>query len=242
MQNTITVPAAIIFAGVLVASAIVYTNQGALPRAERDGGEIEQRAAERPRPGSLDALRPIGADDHLRGSPEAKVLIVEYSDFECPFCKSFHSTMRQVMDEYGASGKVAWVYRHFPLDELHPVKARLEAIATECAAELGGAEAFWKFADRFFELTPSNNRTDTGTLLPQIAAELGLDASAFASCLTSDRHNARIDGNAKNAAETGGLGTPWSILVDKNGKKTPIDGAQSYGTVRGLIEQALAGN
>ena len=170
------------------------------------------------------------------------MIIVEYSDFECPFCKNFHGTMRQVMDEYGASGKVAWGYRHFPLDELHPVKARLEAVAAECAAELGGGEAFWNFADRLFDLTLSNNRTDTGTVLPQIAAELRLEKEAFSSCLASSRHDARVDGDARNAAETGGLGTPWSILVNKNGKKTPINGAEPYGVVRELIEQALAGN
>src|SRR3546814_2871400 len=66
------------------------------------------------------------------GSPDASVKVIEFSDFECPFCKGFHRTMGQVMEEYGQDGKVAWVYRHFPIDSIHS-KARKEAQASECA-------------------------------------------------------------------------------------------------------------
>src|SRR3989344_5485116 len=100
------------------------------------------------------------------------IAIVEYSDLECPFCKTFQKTLHQIMDEYGESGKVAWVYRHFPLAQLH-TKAAKEAEATECAAELGGNAAFWKYADRLFEVTPSNNNLELSQL-PVIAAEVGL--------------------------------------------------------------------
>src|SRR6185436_7093141 len=82
-------------------------------------------------------MEPVTEKDHILGNPNAEVIMVEYSDLECPFCKEFHSTLRRVMNEYGKDGKVAWVYRHFPIDSLHP-KARKEAEATECAAELGG--------------------------------------------------------------------------------------------------------
>src|SRR3989338_2531696 len=99
--------------------------------------------------------------DHLRGDPKATVKVVEFSDLECPFCKNFHRTMQQVMSEY--SGQVAWVYRHFPLDSLHS-KARKEAEASECAAELGGNDGFWAYVDKLFEITPSNNGLDPNLL------------------------------------------------------------------------------
>jgi len=147
--------------------------------------------------------------------------------------------MNQIMDEYGKAGKVAWVYRHFPLDQLHPVKARKEAVATECANELGGNDAFWKYINRFFELTPSNNQTDIDTVLPQIAREIGLDEARFASCLESGTYDKHIEEDYQNAVATGGRGTPWSIVIAPNGKKYPLSGAQPIENVKALIETAL---
>jgi len=106
-------------------------------------------------------LRPVSPDDHIVGNINAKIIIVEYSDLECPFCKVFHTTMRQVMEK--GNGDVAWVYRHYPIPQLHP-KAFHEAEATECAWEQGGNEAFWKYTNRLFEITPSNNGLDESEL------------------------------------------------------------------------------
>lgn len=106
-------------------------------------------------------VRSVNEGDHLRGDPKATVKIVEFSDLECPFCKNFHFTMQQIMSEY--PGKVSWAYRHFPLDSLHP-KARKEAEASECAAELGGNDGFWSYVDKLFEITPSNNGLDPNLL------------------------------------------------------------------------------
>jgi len=87
--------------------------------------------------------------DHTNGDADARIQIVEYSDFECPFCGRFHETMNQVMAQYGESGDVNWTYRHFPLDQIHP-QARPLAIASECVAELGGNEKFWEFSNIMF--------------------------------------------------------------------------------------------
>lgn len=197
--------------------------------SKREGREADERSK---------AMRPISEGrDHIRGSPAAPVTLVEYSDFECPFCKRFHLSARDLMKEY--AGRVRWVYRHFPLDELHPVKARKEAAASECAAELGGNDAFWKFADRFYELTPSNNKTNIESVLPQIAREIGLDAAKFSSCLASGRHDKRVEEDVRNAIATGGRGTPWSLIVAKNGKTFPLSGAQPYAVMKQLVDLAL---
>jgi|SRR6185436_4627347 len=102
-------------------------------------------------------MAPITPSDHSIGSLDADVVIVEYSDTECPFCKTIHPVLHEIVKQYG--GKVAWVYRHFPLDSIHP-KTRKEAEATECAAELGGNEVFWAYLDKIFENTPANNGLD----------------------------------------------------------------------------------
>ncbi|OGD66802.1 hypothetical protein A2442_01615 [Candidatus Campbellbacteria bacterium RIFOXYC2_FULL_35_25] len=115
---------------------------------------------------------PVTADDHILGSPDADVIMVEYSDLECPFCKNFHLTTKQIMAEYGENGQVALVFRHFPLDQLHS-KARTEAAATECAAEIGGNDVFWAYLDKVFEITPSNNGLELSKL-HDIAVEMDL--------------------------------------------------------------------
>lgn len=90
----------------------------------------------------------VTKDDHATGAKKPKVYLVEYSDYQCPYCKKHHPTMKQVLQEYG--DKVAWVYRHFPLDNLHPYARKL-AEGAECAAELGGNDKFWEYTYKIFE-------------------------------------------------------------------------------------------
>jgi len=229
-------PVAVIIAGALIAGAVIYS--GGRAESGTTANQPQQQVAAQ-QTGDLEAMKPVSKDDHIRGNPDAPVKIVEYSDTECPFCKRFHPTMQQVMDEYGKSGKVAWVYRHFPLDQLHS-KARKEAEATECAAELGGNDKFWAYLDRLMEVTPANNGLDPAEL-PKIAQYVGLDTAKFNECLSSGRYAKKIEEHVQNAVATGGNGTPWSIVVGKNGKKYPLSGAQPYTSVKQLIELALQG-
>ncbi len=228
----LAIPIAVIIAGVFIAASLLLKNgpvniNWSSPLQDGPTG-VE----------NLDMLKPLTADDHIIGNPDAAVKVIEYADFECPFCKGFQQTMHRIMNEYGKDGKVAWVYRHFPLDQIH-TKARKEATASECAEELGGREAFWKFADRFYELTPSNDQTDIVTILPQIARELGLNESQFASCLTSGKYDKHIEEDYQNAIAIGGVGTPWNIIVAPNGKKYSLAGGQPYSTVKALVDIAL---
>jgi protein-disulfide isomerase len=202
----------------------------------------KQRAEENARLSeAAKGVKPVSAEDHVQGNPNAPVKVVEFSDFECPFCKSFHPTMKRIMDEYGKDGKVAWIYRHFPLDEIHS-KARKEAQAAECANELGGNTAFWAFANRLFEIAPSNNRLDL-KLLPQIAQEIGLDRTKFESCLAGDarggKYAAHIEANAQDAVASGATGTPYSLVIDAKGHFLPINGAQPYDAVKAIIDAGL---
>lgn len=96
--------------------------------------------------GEVGEVEPVSDADHIRGSLDAKVKIIEYSDLECPFCATLHPTLQTIMQDF--DGDVAWVYRHFPL-EFHP-SAKPLAIGSECAAQLGGNDKFWEYIDYVF--------------------------------------------------------------------------------------------
>lgn len=225
-------PLAVIVGAAIIAGAL-YWGGNKQPNVQNGAKGPDEKAIQQ----ALENVAPVTAEDHVRGNPNAEVTIIEYADTECPYCKQFHQTLRQVVDTLGTDGKVAWVYRHFPLDQLH-AKARSEAVALECANEQGGNDAFWKYADRLFEITPSNDGLDASEL-PKIATYIGLDAKAFASCQQSGRYDAHIEAEAQNAQATGGQGTPWSVVVTKDGKKYPLSGAQPFEAVKQIIEIAL---
>lgn len=90
------------------------------------------------------ALQPILSTDYVKGDKNARFTLIEYSDIDCPFCKRFHPTAQKLIDSY--TGQISWVYRQFPLDQLHP-NARTKAEGARCAGKLGGAETFWKYLD-----------------------------------------------------------------------------------------------
>ncbi len=185
------------------------------------------------------ALREIDANDHVLGSLDARVIVVEYSDTECPFCKNFHQSMNTIMQEYGKEGKVAWVYRHFPIAELHS-RAPKEAEAQECAAELGGNSKFWEYTNKLYEVTPSNNELDPKELT-NIAIAVGLSSSAFNTCLESGQYAPRVELDITNALDLGALGTPYSVLIDtKTNEYYPIEGAYPYAQLKQVIDLILS--
>lgn len=229
--NKLIIPIAIIAAGLLVAGAIVITKM--YPTSDTATNDSVKTAKDI-------KIRPISSDDHILGNPEAEIVIVEYSDTECPFCKAFHSTLQSVIDEYGKDGKVAWVYRHFPISQLHS-KAQKEAEATECATELGGKSMFWDYINRLYAITPSNDGLDPAKLVT-IATDLKLDKAAFETCLSSGKYKDRVQKDYDEAIAAGARGTPHSIILTKRGDKLPIEGAQSLEDLKGIINSLLKGN
>jgi protein-disulfide isomerase len=227
ISDKFTIPFAIIIAGGLIAGALYFSNIKAASNAKKP--IIENT--------STSEIRKISGEDHVLGNPNADILIVEYSDTECPYCKVFHSTLRQIMREYGSSGKVAWVYRHFPIQELHS-KARKEAEATECANELGGSSKFWDYINLIYEKTPSNDGLPEAEL-SNIAKSVGLDVTKFNSCLASGKFAGRVEADYEDAVKSGGTGTPHTILITKDGGMTPVEGAYPYIQLRAVIDSLL---
>lgn len=231
-QSSLGVPIAIVVAGLLIALAIFFGGKqapGSNTQVANDR-DIEQDTPEL-------NVAPVTADDHILGNPDAEIVIVEYSDYDCPFCKNFHNTMNQIMGEYGPEGKVAWVYRHFPIKQLHP-NAEKTAEASECVADLGGNDAFWKFSNLIFDERGTNEPTDVSQL-PNYAEQAGVSRSAYAACLDEGKFAQKIQDDIQAAVDAGARGTPYSILV-AGGKQGVINGAQPYNTVKQMIEGVLA--
>lgn len=155
-------------------------------------------------------VRPVSAErDHILGNPDAEVSIIEYSDFECPFCKRFHPTAHELVKAF--DGRVNWVYRHFPLG-FHNPAAQKEGEASECAAELGGNEAFWQFTDQVYARTPGNGKGLNKAQMLSLAKQIGLNQDAFSECLDSGRHTARVQEDFREGSAVGITGTPGNIL------------------------------
>lgn len=178
---------------------------------------------------------PVTDADHVRGNKKAELTWIEYSDFECPFCKHFHPSMLQMMKEYGS--EIKWVYRHYPLS-FHQNAAK-EAEATECAAELGGNDAFWKYADAIIERTTSNGTGFALDALTPLAKELGLNESKFKSCLDSGKYAQRVQQDEAGGQQAGVNGTPGSFLIGKDGKTQFISGAVPYEQIKAAIDAQL---
>ncbi len=155
--------------------------------------------------------------DHIRGNSKAKYLLVEYSDFQCPFCQSFHPTVASFVKENGTD--VAWVYRHFPLDSIHP-QARPAALASECVAKLGGEEAFWTFTNNVFEKGLDIN------LLSDYVANAGVSAEDFEQCYSTEETKNEVEKQYQSGVTFGIQGTPGAFLINtKNNKAVLISGA-----------------
>lgn len=164
--------------------------------------------------------------DHIRGAEDAKITIIEYSDLECPFCARFHPTMEQIIANYGDD--VRWIWRHFPLESIHP-KARSLAHATECAGE----------QDKFWEMTDAIIADNGAQPLDNYVSAVGLNTGNFSACMDSGKYNTLISQQAQDAQSAGGQGTPHSIVIGEDGVPRPLSGAQPYSAVEAVVKQLL---
>lgn len=222
---------------------------GALDRAveraidryvKRKDSERQAEQARRDAEGAKRA-RPVDLKrDHVRGNPNAIVTLIEYTDFECPFCKQFHGTPKTVLDRYG--DRVNWVVRNYPLP-FHDPAARKEALAAECVAQLAGNDAYWKYADALYANTKSN-----GSGLPpehavdKLAAGVGVKASALAKCMSSHATASRVERDLADGTSAGVSGTPTTIVRNnRSGASEALVGALPEAALVEAIDRALGG-
>lgn len=181
-------------------------------------------------------LPKLTKDDHIRGAKNPKLAIVEYSDLECPFCKQFHPTMKQIMDTY--KDDVQWVYRHYPLS-FH-ANAQKESEASECAWDQGGNDAFWKYIDAIYERTTTNGTGFALDKLAPLAVEIGLDEGKFKECLDSGKFTKKVQEEEAGGTSAGVSGTPGSIVLNiKTGETQMIPGAVPFDQAKTIIDGML---
>ena len=227
-SQSFAVPVAIVIGFAFIAAAIYFSQTKAPPdnTNQQNTGTEEVKADGK-------ALAPVTADDHIRGNPNAPVVVIEYSDFDCPFCKQFHETMQRIMEEYGTGGRVAWVYRHFPLESLHPSAPHI-AEASECVASLAGNDAFWKFSDLIFGEREINELTNMARL-EEFAVSAGAKLEDFESCMDTREKRNLVDADFQNAVAIGARGTPYSVILIGE-EQIVINGAQPYTVVKQMLD------
>jgi len=202
-------------------------------------GDTKQPSQANNPPPSAAAKNPksITASDHIKGNTDAKVTLIEYSDFECTYCKGFTSTLNELLKTY--ENKIRLVYRHYPLP-FH-ANAQKEAEASECVAQLGGNDAFWKYFDAIFERTTSNGTGFALADLGPLAVEVGVNQQEFQTCLDSGKYEKLVKDSIAEGQTAGVQGTPSTFIVDSKGKSQLIVGAQPIDSFKTIIDKVLAG-
>jgi protein-disulfide isomerase len=207
-----------------------------LEKIERQGLSRPSRRPDTPKTASVS----IGKESTILGAADAPVTVVEFTDYQCPFCKRFiQSTFPLLKRDFIDTGKVRWIVRDLPLG-FHP-NANKAAQAAHCAGEQG---KFWEMRDTLFR----NNANLGIERLPGYAREIGLDVDAFDACLSSDRHQAQITEDSQEANRIRVTGTP-SFVIGKTAGDTVsgqlIIGAQAQAVfttaIQRLLEQTAAG-
>ena len=168
---------------------------------------------------------PVSAGDPSLGSQSAPVTIVEFSDFQCPFCQRVAPTLKQVRDAYGDKVRIVW--KDFPLTQIHP-QAFKAGEAAHCAGDQG---KYWEFHDRLF----ANQQALQPSDLKKYAADLGLDTAAFNACLDSSKHGERVRNGVAEGTRLGVNSTPTIYI---NGRM--LSGAQPFEVLKGVIDEELS--
>lgn len=221
------IPGAIIVAGALVAGALMYSSQsglGSAPSLKNAAvGSATGGGGVNPAP----VAENLEDDDPILGNPDAPVVIVEFADFQCPFCKRLYEDAEaKVISNYVKTGKAKWVYRDFPLTSIHGM-AQKAAEAAECADEQG---EFWAYHDLLYarqnELSVANFKA--------WAQELGLNKNKFNDCLDSGKYEEEVQKDFKDGQAVGVSGTPATFI---NGRI--ITGAVPFERFEQIIEEEL---
>ena len=223
MENKLLIPGAIILAGVIVAGAVLYSRMS--PSGKTLGGETPPKTPSVEERG--DSLK-IQKDDFVLGNPAAKVVLIEYGDFQCPFCGRFSQTAeRQIIETYVKTGKAAFIWRDFAFLGEESFRA---AEAARCAGEQG---KFWDYHDYLFNNQKGENEgAFADRNLKRFAKELKLDETKFNSCLDSGKFRKQVDATSNIGRSVGVSGTPATFV---NGQL--VSGAQPFAVFQKIIDE-----
>jgi protein-disulfide isomerase len=215
-MNSTHIAISIVVGCLFISAAILFKDFTNNESTEKQNFEVKGESAN-----TLPDIDPSRTTDRrVYGNESAPTKIVEFSDFECPFCARLHPTLKKIVDN--SNGEIAWEYRHMPLP--NHSNALPGAIASECIARVKSNDAFWKFSEVLF----ANIGKHSKDFYLAEAKELGVNEVDFLKCLDDETVKGSINEDSSVARQLGGNGTPFSIIVDKDGKKTPVSGALPY--------------
>lgn len=223
ISNQFMVPGAIILAGIIIAVAVIYSGS---PRPSQEGAKAEVGAAQMDK----NEQKNLESDGPFLGNPSAKVTIVEFGDFQCPFCgRFFQTTEKEIIEKYVKTGKAKFIYRDFAF--LGP-ESEWSAVASHCAEE---QRKFWQYHDYLYSHQSGENEgAFSKENLKKFAMSLGLDMAQFGQCLDSDKYIDRVRKNTEGGRKFGVNGTPANFV---NGRI--ITGAVPFSQFEALIEEEL---
>lgn len=243
-------PGAVIIGSVLISLSILVSGgvvrlKGNSPPST-SGTQVAGQPSAPTAPEPTDNPGPVKVsidDDPVMGLKDAPVTLIEFSDYECPFCKRhFSQTLPQLKKDYIDTGKLKLVYRDFPLS-FHDPMATLEAMAANCARDQGGDSSYFKFHDEIFKRTTSNGNGLAQDDLDKIASDLSLNEGNFKSCLDSEKNKEEIQKDITDGSQAGVTGTPgFFIGKTTSGNEiegTKIVGAQPYSVFKSKIDELL---
>ena len=225
--NQLMIPGAIILAGIIIAVAVIYSGPARPYADNKDGAKVEVGAA----PIGKNEQKSLEGDGPFLGNPSAKIVIVEFGDFQCPFCgRFFQTTEKEIIEKYVKIGKAKFVYRDFAF--LGP-ESEWAAEASHCADEQG---KFWQYHDYLYSRQNGENEgAFSKENLKSFAEAIGLDTAKFGSCLDSEKYLDKVRKSTEDGRKFGVSGTPANFV---NGKI--ITGAVPFAQFEALIEEELA--
>lgn len=243
-------PISIIIAGGLVAVSVLLVGGFEFGKSQsvRTGtlGAETQVPQEPSVPPPITGPQKVSVDDDpVLGDANAPITLIEFSDYECPFCKRhFEDTLPQIIEEYVNSGAVKIVFRDLPLP-FHDPLATESALAANCAREQGGDFAYFNYHDEIFKRTESNGSgLDAPDDLYEISSDLGLNSDQFKTCLDSEKFKDEVEADVADANAAGATGTPV-FFIGKSSEDgiiegTKIVGAQPFSSFKTQIDSLLS--
>ena len=252
MKNSSTLPASVILSAIILATSIIYhanalsgkslslSNFKTGPTA--DVNPVEPTAPTPDENGAPQVVTVSLDDDPVLGNADAPVTLVEFSDYECPFCKRHaDTTLPEIIKNYVDSGKVKIVFRDLPLS-FHEPMASKAANAANCVREQKGDSAYYTFHDLWFTNTAANGQGVSDEKMNEYAKQTGADIASFTKCVTDGKYNEEIKADLADATKYGASATP-SFFVGKSGDKEiegeMIIGAQPYSSFQAAFDMYL---
>ncbi len=196
---------AFMWSGKSFSSNAQVANNDAQQNAQQQAPDEDPNAAPKVNIKEVDPSR-----DHILGNKNAKVTLVEYSDFQCPYCARHVPTLKQILKDYPNDVRI--IYRHFPLTSIHPY-AQKAAETSECVAKLGGEGMFWKFHDEMFASQTAAGNTITGEeQIMAVVKKIGMSDTAVKNCLTAGQTSKRVQEDMSSGNDIGIRGTPANVI------------------------------